>query len=280
MIIIKVFCSFAPSSNCKEVYERINYAKECSFYGKNNKYYITNDDNYTHAILINTPMPELKIPKENVVGLAFEPIYFLNLTAEFIDYAKKHVGKYFIGDKFNLPEPFMEHFGYMWHSRPPKEINIKNKIMSIIVSEKKFAPGHKYRHELVEKIIKLKLPVDIYGRGSNNYIYKDRIMGQFNDAEPYENYYFSICIENVISNHYFSEKIATPLMYNCMPVYYGCRNITNYVENVNILSGDVEKDIQLIKNIIENTEFYYKKTFTEKNKKAVNLIENLPNIFN
>ena len=58
----------------------------------------------------------------------------------------------------------------MWHSRPPKEITTKNKLMSIIVSEKQFAPGHIYRHKLVEEIIKLNLPIDIYGRGSNGYI--------------------------------------------------------------------------------------------------------------
>ncbi len=279
MIKIKIFCSFAPSNICKEVFERINYANECSFYGPNKKYFITNDDDFTHAIIINTPMPILNIPKENVLGLAFEPNCFLGLTPEFIEYAKKHIGKYFIGDNNGLPELFKEHFGYMWHSRPPKEITTKNKLMSIIVSEKDFAPGHKYRHELVKKIIELKLPIDIYGRGSNKYVYNNRIMGQFNDAEPYENYSFSICIENISLNDYFSEKIITPLMYNCMPIYLGCKNIGNYVENINILQGNVELDINLIKKIIKNPNVYYKKTYTEKNIKAVNLIQNLPNLF-
>ncbi len=31
--------------------------------------------------------------------------------------------------------------------------------------------------------------------------------------------------------------------------------------------------------ILENPNMYYKKTYTDKNIKAVNLIENLPNIF-
>jgi hypothetical protein len=90
---------------------------------------------------------------------------------------------------------------------------------------------------------------------------------------------FSICIENFISNHYFSEKIITPLMYNCMPIYYGCKNIDEYVDNVIKLEGNIHNDIQLILSIINNPYFYYKKTFNEKNINAVNLIENLPNIF-
>jgi hypothetical protein len=278
MIKIKIFCSFCPSDKCKEVFERINYANECSFYGKDKKYYFTNDDDFTHAIIMNTSMPDLKIPKENVLGLAFEPISFLGLTPKFVEYAKIHVGRYFIGDNFDLPHPFIEHFGYMWHSRPPMEITLKNKLMSIIVSEKQFAPGHIYRHTLVKKIIELNLPIDIYGRGSNQYKY-NRVIGKFNDTEPYETYSFSICIENSVCNHYFSEKVITPLMYNCMPIYLGCKNLNNYLENVVILGGDIEKDIMVIMNILENPSMYYRKTYTDKNIKAVNLIQNLPNIF-
>jgi hypothetical protein len=225
-------------------------------------------------------MPHLDIPKENVIGLAFEPITFLGLTPAFIEYAKQHIGKYFIGDKNHLPEPFVEHFGYMWHSRPPKEITVKSKVMSIIVSEKQFAPGHMYRHTLVESIINNNLPIDIYGRGSGQYTGMNRrIMGTFKDVEPYDEYLFSVCVENYICNHYFSEKIITPLMYNCMPLYYGCKNINSYVENTINLTGNVLFDLNLIVDILKHPQEYYKKTYTNANVKAVNLIENLPNIF-
>ena len=132
MYRIKIFCPFASSKNCKETYEKINYSNTIDFYGKDNKVYFTDDEDYTHAIIINTIMPELKIPKENVIGLAFEPLPFLGLTNQFINYALKNIGKYYIGDKNNLPEPFVEHFGYMWHSRPPKEIIDKPNILGKI----------------------------------------------------------------------------------------------------------------------------------------------------
>jgi hypothetical protein len=102
-------------------------------------------------------MPILKnIPKQNIVGLAFKPPVFLGLSLDFVEYAEKYLNTYFIGDKYDLPEPFTEHFGYMWYSRPPREITNKTKLMSIIVSEKKNAPGHIYRHKLVELIIQYK----------------------------------------------------------------------------------------------------------------------------
>jgi hypothetical protein len=279
MFKIKIFCPFSESKICKEVYEKINYANENPFYGKIKKIYITDEDEYTHAIIINTIMPELKIPKENVIGLAFEPIQFLGLTQEFINYAIKHIGKYFIGDKFDLPNPFIEHFGYMWHSRPPAEIIVKPNLMSIVVSKKKSAPGHIYRHKLVEKIIELGLPIDIYGHGSEMYSYNNRIKGSFNDVEPYEKYEFSICIENYVSNHYFSEKIITPVLYNCNPIYLGCRNIESYLNNIIKLSGEINKDILLINDIISNKTKYYKKTYNDQNINNVNLIQNIEEIF-
>jgi len=278
MYKIKIFCPFSSSKNCKEIYERINYANEIDFYGKDKKIYITDEDDYTHAIIINTIMPELKIPKKNVIGLAFEPISFLGLTNHFINYVNKHVSKYYIGDKYNLPEPFVEHFGYMWHSRPPKEIINKSELISIVVSQKKSAPGHIYRHKLIEQIINFNLPIDIYGHGSKNYSY-NRIKGSFNNAEPYENYLYSICIENYQCNHYFSEKIITPLMYNCKPIYLGCKNIDMYFDNIFKLSGNINEDLLLLINIIKNPTQYYKPTYNEKNIKTVNLIENIERLY-
>ena len=278
MYKIKIFCPFSTSQNCKEVYERINYSNLISFYGKDNKIYFTDDEDYTHAIIINTITPELKIPKENVIGLAFEPIQFLGLTRQFVDYAITYIGKYYIGDKYDLPEPFIEHFGYMWHSRPPKEIVNKPTLMSIVVSTKRSAPGHIYRHTLIDQIIQLGLPIDIYGHGSKQYSY-NRIKGPFNDAEPYENYLYSICIENYQCNHYFSEKIITPLLYNCMPIYLGCKNIGSYFDNIINLTGDVKQDILLIIKIITNPLQYYKPTYNEKNIKTVNLIENVEKLY-
>ena len=122
------------------------------------------------------------------------------------------------------------------------------------------------------------MPIDIFGHGSNSYTF-DRIKGHFNDAEPYESYLYSICIENFQSNHYFSEKIITPLLHNCLPVYLGCKNINSYFDNIINLTGDINKDILLIINIIKNPLKYYNNTYNEKNIKRVNLIENIENLY-
>jgi len=280
MIRVKIFSDFCNSKVAKEVYEKICDASNLDFYGKDKQVWITEDDDYTHAIIMNKAMPVLKIPKKNVVGLAFEPFEYLKLTPEFIQYAQHHIGKYFIGDKRRLPEPFIEHFGYMWYSNPKRDILKKAKIMSIVVSEKYWTPGQKYRHDLIDKIIEAKLPIDIYGRGSMKYAHKsNNVKGEFNDAEPYEDYMYSICIENFSENHYFSEKIMTPMLYNCMPIYIGCKQINTYFDDIIPLSGNISYDIELLADVFKPPGLFYRKTYTEKNRNTVSLLNNIHKIF-
>lgn len=283
MIKIRFFSNFGESSSVKSVYERLCETHLIHDYGDNKKLVITNNDDYTHVILLNTAMPVLKnIPKQNVIGLAFEPFQFLGLTSEFINYARKYVGKYFIGEKGNLPAPFIEGFGYMWHITPLNYLPLKNKCMSIMISQKTNAPGHIYRHALVKHILKYNLPIDIYGRGCQYYtsLKDSRIKGKFDEIEPYENYDFHICIENFQTNHYFSEKIMDPLLCNTIPVYLGCRNIKDYFnDNVILLSGNVQDDIILLTNILKNPEKYKKNIKIDEIKDKINLIKNIENLF-
>ena len=85
---IKVFSDFCTSEVCKEKFEKICKSHLIENYGEDKEIYITCDDDYTHAVILNKAMPELKIPKSNVIGLACEPVSFLALTPEFIEYAK------------------------------------------------------------------------------------------------------------------------------------------------------------------------------------------------
>lgn len=280
---IRFFCSFGDSACVKSIYERLCETHLIDFYGDDKKIVITNEDDYTHVIIINTAMPVLKnIPKQNVIGLAFEPPEFLGLNNQFINYAQTYINKYFIGEKGNLPLPFTEGFGYMWHKPPINYPLIKNKMMSIMVSQKQNAPGHIYRHTLVNAIIKSNLPIDIYGSGCKYYTsFNDvRIKGEFNDMEPYENYDFHICIENFQTNHYFSEKIMDPLIYSSIPIYLGCRNITDYFnDNVILLSGNIETDMLLLSNIIKYPEQYKKNIKLDEIKNRINLIKNIESLF-
>lgn len=283
MIKIRVFSSFAkPGKDCSVPLIRISELLDDAEY--NVKYCFTTNNDYTHAIILNTAMPELHIPKEHVIGLAFEPIQFLGLTPRFIQYAQNKIGKYYIGDKRNLSEPFTEHFAYLYHVVPPKKIFIKKpNLISMMISQKNITPGHAYRHALVKEILKSNLPVDIYGRGCEQYAKSNdnRLKGAFKDSGTvtledsyvmYADYKFHISIENSITPHYFSEKIMDPLLCNTTPVYLGCTNITQYFPNQIIcLSGNIEKDMQLLTDICEYPDKYQIQINVDKIKETISI---------
>jgi hypothetical protein len=311
-MIIKVFSSFCSTEHMKEVFERIFETSTMLNYGKdkdNDKgqsVYITCDEDYTHAILLNTAMPVLKdIPKEHVIGLAYEPPFFLGLSVEFIEYAQKYISKYYIGNKFDLPEPFTESNAYLAYHTPLTYLPTKRNTMSIMVSTKNIAPGHKYRHFLVQRILSMNLPIDIYGNGCDYYKHMNmnaselninmeanifsylpqnktdsRIKGEFVDTEPYESYDFHIAIENFKTPHYFSEKIINPLLCSTTPVYWGCQNITSYFpNNVIVLTGNINADIGIIQNILRNPSQYKSNVDVDTIKNKVNLLKNLDKVF-
>jgi hypothetical protein len=264
MKIIKIFSDYSTTDKMTESY----FVMDGLFFDKNYNitYRFTEDEDYTHAIIVNKAMPELKISKENVIGLAHEPPEFLallpgnNRDDNFINYVTKYVGKYYIGEKYDLPEEFVEGNGYVCHCPVPKSIITKNKLMSIMISQKLFTGGHNYRHSLVNIILQHNLPIDIYGRGCRMYEKNELLKGEFNNEDHIQNYLFHISIENTIHPHYFSEKIKNPLLNGTNVLYLGCSNIFNYFPNngIYLLNGNIQDDINLIIDVLNNWQKYYK----------------------
>jgi hypothetical protein len=239
-------------------------------------------------------MPILTIPKRNVIGLAFEPLPFLGLSNTFLRYAIDNIHKYYIGDcpQGLLPDLFVAGNAFLTYNTPPTVIPTKTRPLSIMVSQKRYAPGHIYRHTLVEAILASDLPIDIFGRGCADYANTNdsRLKGDFdqNDNILYAGYNYHVAIENYRSQHYFSEKIINPLLCSTIPVYLGCVNIQQYFpDNVILLSGDVERDMELLRDIIASPEKYHRHINIEHIKDRVNLLTKLgssdpttPNLFN
>ena len=317
-IKIKIFDNYFTSDYYKKAYENCDllfrHDEKMNFSilrpEKSKIIQLTNENDYTHAIIINLATPKLNIPKENVLGLALEPPGFLGMTPEFIEYAKKHIGTYYIGQltpelsKYTL---FKQHYAFLTFNLPSqatanyfsstlccdekmnspsqdtanyfsstlccdekmnspsqateKPLN-KTKIMSLIISQKQWTHGQRYRHHIASEILKTNLPIDIYGRGcfihesppSLDFLLfnppvqckKDsRLKGEFKEEEPYTDYKFHICIENFQVEDYFSEKIINPLIFNSIPIYLGCSKIAEYFPKGASLEPTPTEDINL-----------------------------------
>jgi len=271
------------------VYEKIYDKKDESIV-------FVDDDSYTHAIIINTEMPLLKIGKENVIGIAYEPIAFLNITPEFIEYAKQNISRYFIGKVRDLPAPFEEHYTFQFHdwaNNSFKSYEEKPNLMSIMFSEKIFLSGHVYRYRLVIEILKRNLPIDIIGRGcdvikmlNEGEAQDPRVKGSFTlHYELLRDYKFTIAIENTKSNKYISEKLTNCFVHNTIPLYFGAKQVDEvFGEGCCIkLTGDLESDIKIIEDVLANPD-KYRRDMVEYREKLFNsreccLIEFLKSIW-
>ena len=284
-IILKFFSSFGGCDHIKKKQLHICEIDKLPYKYNNREIDITCGNDYTHAVMINTPFANISknIPKKKRVGLAYEPPYHLGLNKSFINYAKKNLNKYFIGDikKNNLKKPFIEHRAFMWHNKGLKTTPKKDKLMSIIVTNNVTLRGNKYRHELTKEIIKKKLPIDIYGRGVGHFKKKSPYYkGPFKHNEPYLNYKFHICIENISINDYISEKLHNSLLYGTNAIYYGSKNVDKYFNHgILKITGDLKKDIALIEKICKNPYKYYKKIDLEYMKNKIYFMRNIDTLF-
>ena len=269
MIVIKAFCSYCST-------EDINKGLQLNFYfEKYPNIRFTSGDDYTHVILVNTPMPDnLLVPKEKVLGLAWEPPYFLGLTVQFIEWCRKNVGHYYIGETMGLPEPFIQHYTFQQAFKRFKEIPPKTKLMSIIFSGKNQLEGHKYRNTLVVECLKRNLPVDVFGYGCScitGAVGHPRLKGAFKEWEPYDGYQFSIAVENCSLNEYVTEKFLNCLATKTVPVYYGGKNAEKRFPNSFIrLVGNLERDINLIIDVLQNREKYLAEIRVDKYEEYLN----------
>jgi hypothetical protein len=135
----------------------------------------------------------------------------------------------------------------------------KTKLISSICSSKYFDEGHIARIDLLKYIEQKNDPniiIDIYNQDNHHNFknfkgpvspYVDKSVGML----PYK-YYFMI--ENNYEENFITEKLWEPILCESLCFYYGCPNVTDYVDSrafVLLDINDFEKSYQIIKKAIE-----------------------------
>ena len=279
MIKIKIFGWTSSEKLMNIILKRYDFDKDPNY---NYKYCFTCNNDFTHAILFNKAQPKLNISKKRVIGLAQEPSIYLNIDKDiqFQKYCSEYIGKYYIGKLNTLGDPFIEKMSYQLtniiFNNCIQNFEKKKNINYVLSNKKHIGDGllYNYRHLLLEKICENKLDIDIYGSCTDFIKEKgDNIKYGFSSDDMlniYKDYKFSVVIENTIEPEYFTEKIINPLLCGCIPIYLGCKNINNYFKEYIInLTGNLNKDLDIINNILQNPDSYYKKINLEKIKETI-----------
>jgi hypothetical protein len=115
---------------------------------------------------------------------------------------------------------------------PNGEIYKKNKLVSMIASNKTMCEEHRFRQQMIAKFAN---KCDHYGRG-----FKELA----NKLDGLKDYCFSITMENATYSNMFTEKISDCFMTGTIPVYYGIDNIGEFFNKDGIIILDNDFKIE------------------------------------
>lgn len=129
--------------------------------------------------------------------------------------------------------------------RPTDKIIIKpkDKLISMVFSQKKYLPGHIVRHQIYEKYKDSTL-IDFYGNATNPFYYQ---------GAPHSRYKFSIIVENILKENFFTEKLIDCLLFKTIPIYYGDPKIGKFFNHEGLLKFKDMSDLISILNDINES---------------------------
>jgi len=138
---------------------------------------------------------------------------------------------------------FFSHGG-SWIEEEDFKIYDKNKMVSIIASGKNQTKGHRLRHSSIEYY---KQKLDVMGHGYRSIESK---------KEGLCDYRYSVIIENIKQNDYFTEKLIDCLSTGTVSIYWGTENIGNYFDERGIIKFDNISELgYILDNIVSEKDY-------------------------
>ena len=99
--------------------------------------------------------------------------------------------------------------------------------------------GHVLRMSFLDDLVASNTDLlDLYGRGDfSGPYYKGEVENKWDGLVDYR---YSLAIENYSGPNYFSEKLTDALLAWCMPIYWGCTNLEQYLPADSFVRIDIE----------------------------------------
>ena len=150
-------------------------------------------------------------------------------------------GLWFVGLEFYEGNRVVLNPLYDYDAMKIKELPKKEKLLSVITSNKTMCDGHIKRIKFVELLKKhFGNDIDVFGRGINDFADKADVL------MPYK---YHIAIENTSQNDYVTEKLLDPYLTYTYPIYYGAPNVNEYFSEESLSSIDINRPEDAVKRI-------------------------------
>jgi hypothetical protein len=147
---------------------------------------------------------------------------------------------------------------WVWPVKNQK-IHKKTKICSYICSNKNYTEDQTMRINILNYFYRNPHSnIELFGRGHNP-LPENHERGEYDGKIlALKDFAFSLVIENHVQDNYFSEKLLDCFLTGTIPIYQGCRQISNYFNTDGIITFKDKDDlINIIQNL--NMEKYNKK---------------------
>jgi glycosyltransferase involved in cell wall biosynthesis/GR25 family glycosyltransferase involved in LPS biosynthesis len=135
----------------------------------------------------------------------------------------------------------------------------KTRSLSAVVSSKRSSPGHHHRLDLIHALERDGRAVDVFGWDNNEGFRNHR-----GSLPPYDKrdgllpYRYTIAVENHAENNYVTEKLVDALLAECLPFYWGCPNLEEFLEPqafVRLPLPDIGASVELIRRTVLSGEY-------------------------
>jgi GR25 family glycosyltransferase involved in LPS biosynthesis len=260
---IKMICNWCSSYQlCKEW---SNMCTDPDTFIWNNIEITWDNENIDYYIIINSPPPgEYYKPKRTIV-FQMEPwVYDTSKNwgvKTWGEWAEPNPAKflYVIGRKTN------EYNNAFWQLELKLSDLCRSELfkktegdkISSIVSSKYFDEGHIARIDFL-KFIESRgdLSVDIYNE-DNKYLftnYAGKVTPYIDKSNGLKQYKYYFMVENNYEKDFITEKLWEPILCEALVFYYGCPNVSEYIDPLAFVQLDItnfEKSYEIIKRAIE-----------------------------
>ena len=126
-------------------------------------------------------------------------------------------------------------------------VHDKSKLVSMIASSKRDAPGHKLRHQIAENLAE-EYDIDLWGRG-----YK--AFPQHGKVKALKDYMFSIVVQNCQLDTFFTDFVD-PLATGTVPIFWGTPNVAKYFNPRGFIVFETFEELKTILDNLSEKDYY------------------------
>jgi hypothetical protein len=218
---------------------------------------IVSEEPADYHVVINSPIsPTIEFSpeqKKKTIVFRMEPNMELNDEWRFwkapVEEEFKFVGyhdKHYNNNEWHLSKTYNELMS--------EQIIKTEDVLSSVLSEKYFDPGHVKRIDFVKFLETKGLRVDVYGSNKFDWVnYKGELPSHQKDNAVFP-YKYTFNVENHSLRGYYTEKLIDGILGECLVFYHGCPNIRDYFDERAIVWLDLsnfERDYEIVKRAIE-----------------------------